>query len=662
MPPSIVIPDQLKHILEVLDKGDPASIYSELSSCSQRSILFYEENVVGFIVHLVDSTDLKEQHEAAYLTVQSQHNAESHNEAKMFLSKDEINSVGAKHDTHLDIHSAIIQTPILRKRFTSDSNNEVSLTVWKFEAPVGYPRSDLGGSITFKVTLEKPHLKHTTLSASGKEENENDRDAMSQVASRGENLFEQLNLSVSKENRSSFFFSRHSLQLNHESDRADSLESEENISQIGGGESCSLTLTTSLPLVLKLRSTKPGGRNDILLTTLSIEASSEMVNVAKKSPNCNYFLNILSLEAVLKGGTATELGNFLFPCLCSINDVINITYKLVNSEQLEQLKQDISELAKTLQIKLKVVMEKQDALSGELTCASNEITTMWTPILNFGLISHPINHSKKANPSYFLVQTQFEPLSNESKHPLGNGLKKSVTISDVINIAKPLPSIDTLRAPSPNPTRMFHTSASSPILPMNRNGGHVSRKFPKNMISASGTLLSVTLNLASTTNSSLSGLKLVFIGDLIIELGKVVTWKVQAINKSGRQLNLSLMVKNLKRLTAASLYGISSGSGLASSSSNVLSADDDKLKVNVSVHSRTQLHHQYNQLKLEQGGVVFLTNDVRLGPIEPNQVFESEILLIGISSGIYNLDGLRVFDMNTGDGIDFGRLLEVFII
>ena len=30
--------------------------------------------------------------------------------------------------------------------------------------------------------------------------------------------------------------------------------------------------------------------------------------------------------------------------------------------------------------------------------------------------------------------------------------------------------------------------------------------------------------------------------------------------------------------------------------------------------------------------------------------------------GIFNLDGVKVFDMNSGDGIDFGKLVEVFVI
>ena len=57
-----------------------------------------------------------------------------------------------------------------------------------------------------------------------------------------------------------------------------------------------------------------------------------------------------------------------------------------------------------------------------------------------------------------------------------------------------------------------------------------------------------------------------------------------------------------------------------------------------------------------------LTNDVRLGPIEPNAVYESEVDIIGISKGVFNLQGLKIFDIASGDGIDFGKLMEVFVI
>jgi len=160
-----------------------------------------------------------------------------------------------------------------------------------------------------------------------------------------------------------------------------------------------------------------------------------------------------------------------------------------------------------------------------------------------------------------------------------------------------------------------------------------------------------------------TGLFLTFKGDLSIELGKIVTWKIQAINQAGRTLNLSLIVKNPRRRHPIYLQNdSSSGAALGNVSSTNMVCPDDSTDSSLHIYNKLQLYSQYNLLKLGRGGVVLLTNDVRLGPIEPNQVVETEIQLIGIAKGIFNLDGLRVVDLNNGDGIDFGRLVEVFVM
>ena len=66
-------------------------------------------------------------------------------------------------------------------------------------------------------------------------------------------------------------------------------------------------------------------------------------------------------------------------------------------------------------------------------------------------------------------------------------------------------------------------------------------------------------------------------------------------------------------------------------------------------------------MKPRSGGVVFLENDIRLGPLETNNVMETSIQLMGIARGIHNLEGIKVFDTNTGDGLDFGKLVQVFV-
>lgn len=659
---SIVIPDQPEPLVAAFDQGDFSALYADLHQCNSRSILFYEEVVVGFIVHSSPVAETQGHPDTAYLSVCSTHTGEAvKNPAGSTLSL----VSETEPPVHSDVYSAIIQGPTVQGTSSLFSDREWSVTIWKFEAPVGYPKNELGGSITLKASLANPHIHYGHISDdAGETKKEKSSESIPRVS---ENLFEQLNHGVSRKSASDYTFARPSVSTNGSlrkpsQDTEDVATTSENLVD----ETAHITLNTSLPLLLKLRSTKAGGRNDVLRTTLSIEASSEMVSVAQQSPDAKYFLHILALEAVFKGGSVTELGKFLFPCRCSINDIINITYKLVSNEYLESQAKNEStgSVTKPLQIMLQVQVEKQDA-DGTFVCASNKICTMWTPILDFGVSAPPIKHSKKANASHFLTQSQFDLQPNGFRPTLSSGisLRKHVAINSATNVAKPLPHLE-VRAPSPNPGRTIHTSASSPLLPVGKGMGQTGKKFPKSAFSSPRNSLTLTFNLASSGHSSLNGLKLVFIGELSVELGKVVTWKVQAINRSGRQVNLSLMVKNSKRPNSMYLHGNnSSAPGQGVSSSNVLAtAVDDSAKQNVLVYNRTQLYYQYNLLKLDKGGIVFLMNDVRLGPIEPNQVFESEIKLIGITKGIYNLDGLRVFDMNTGDGIDFGRWLEVFVM
>ncbi|KAK7678640.1 hypothetical protein QCA50_018367 [Cerrena zonata] len=138
-----------------------------------------------------------------------------------------------------------------------------------------------------------------------------------------------------------------------------------------------------------------------------------------------------------------------------------------------------------------------------------------------------------------------------------------------------------------------------------------SKKLNKSLSSTS----SVTVNLTTNNNSTLAGLKLTFKGKLNVSLGEIITWKLQAINNSPNKLNLSLIVQN-----------------------------------------------PINFNPLDTNGIIILDNDVRIGPIDSHSVFETDIKLIGISKGIYNLDGIKIFDISSGDGIDFGKLVEVFVV
>lgn len=113
----------------------------------------------------------------------------------------------------------------------------------------------------------------------------------------------------------------------------------------------------------------------------------------------------------------------------------------------------------------------------------------------------------------------------------------------------------------------------------------------------------VTVNL-STNN--MTGLRLTFKGRLSISLGEVVTWRLQAINTGSNRM--SLVVKST-----------------------------------------------------EFDGVFVLDNGLRI-PLDANSVFETDIKIFGVSRGIHTLEGTKIFDVASGEGLDFGKLVEVFVI
>lgn len=658
MPLSIVIPVDLLSLLEDLLLSDIDNFILKARKCQSRSLAFYDETVIGFIIHIADAKQTERHPESAFLTVSSKQEEDHYNS----ISEEEEHDSNGSNGTHpmsTDVYSTLIKSPELRGSCEMD-DSKVLVTVWKFEAQIRYHKARLGGPVIFSASLANPHL-HIVAEDNLKSDSSlpiGDSPILS------ENLFEGLNFCLSGTSlNAKYEFSRNFADTIRESSKSDVCLETEFVPRteiINPEEIATLTLATSLPLILRLKSTKPGGRNDILLTTLSIEASEELITFTENDGHEQYFFNILGLESSFKAGKIDELSALRFPCRCSISDVINITYKLVNNDYLDSQMKNATDFAaaisKPLNILLTMQVQKLDEITREYQNVSNVVSSNWTPILDFGLVAPPISNSLKpsANLSHFQLQSQFQPLAKASN---GNLTRKSVMINNAMNANKSKASFAGLRANGPGRTHL-----TTSITPSLSKPSIVSKKAHKSMIALPTSSSAVTVNLTSNNNSTLAGLKLTFQGCLSVELGKIINWKVQAINNSNKALNLSLIVKNPINFHPNYLQANSSGQMSTASSSNMLSGIEDTMKDNVLVYSKLQLHYQYNLLKLETGGVIVLTNDIRLGPIEPNSVFESEFEIIGISKGIFNLNGLKIFDFTSGDGIDFGKLVEVFVM
>lgn len=664
MPLSIFVPADARPLTELFDGLKCLELHGKIAVSPPRSILFYEELVVGFIVHTSAVDSKKPPAKTVYLKAETGNSSYSTSEAGESRLLDSIQDDSAV----LEVFSAVVQDSISDKLELEDG--PVHVTIWKFEAPVGYPKQEVGGSICFQAALLDGHLPSPIpREKNGKSDEPAD---LLQGSMLPENLFDGLNFHILPLPQKRMMFLPRMAQVSTPGTSTPEIDSECTTSkseELQSKENAFLTLPTSLPLILRLRSTKPGGRNDVLLTTLSIEASSELLNfAAQKNSRKQFYFNIISLDPVFKSGVISQMGDMTFPLRCALTDVINITYKLVNNDYLDtQMKNATGSSPTTLrllQLSMRVQVQKYDPVSDTYTNACNEISTLWSPVLEFGHLAPPISNSMKsvANTAQFQVQSQFNSLPAIVKHT-SSLLRKSVMVNNVVGVSKSRLALAPPRVTSPVPGRLPLSASSSPLLSVSRSAVFPTKKLQKSTLALPVSSSAVTVNLSANPNASLSGLLLTFKGNVSVELGKIVTWKIQAINQSSRTLSLSLIVKNSRKRNSLYLQAnSSSGVGQFASTPNILASGFDDSSNDFPIFSKLQLHSQYNLLKLNGGGVVILTNDVRLGPLEPNLVFESELQLIGISKGISNLEGLRVVDFTSGDCIDFGKLVEVFVM
>ena len=572
-------------------------------------------------------------------------------------------------------------------------------SIWRFEVPIIYPRRRFSNPILFLLCAIHDSGTDNNLQLSTLSLHSSDECLPDYLPGRANNLIAEMNNQISKSADSevvdvdTYELSekmlktqpvnhRRSASLQPESDNISSseipvkdnkdnsiLENTTINTQLLHELKASIRIPVSVSLVIRIKSTKPAGRNNLLLATLNIESSEELskllVEVLGNTPE--YYFNISSLSMDFKYGDIKEIktDSLRLPLRFKSLDSINFTYKLTNNEVLDkELKNADSNnymFSRPVNIKLVVQIQKYIPKLDTYENLSGTITTSWSPYLDFSIIAPPINSSLKTTNTYSqqsLASSQTQPvvpvLGSLQTSKLLNSTRKSAMINSLYKLK------------SPNPTT-YSANNIMGTLGSNSSVNSVSsyltaqKKLNKSMAAASAS--SVTVNLTTNNNSTLTGLKLNFKGKLNIKLGEVNNWKIQAINNSPSRLNLSLLVQNPINFNPIYNSGTTSNNV---SSSNLLNSEAVTGQSNASndiiVYNKFQLYSLYNSLKMNTNGVIILNNDIRIGPLDSNTVFETDIKLIGISKGIFNLDGIKIFDINSGDGLDFGKLVEVFVI
>ncbi|CDK24909.1 unnamed protein product [Kuraishia capsulata CBS 1993] len=152
--------------------------------------------------------------------------------------------------------------------------------------------------------------------------------------------------------------------------------------------------------------------------------------------------------------------------------------------------------------------------------------------------------------------------------------------------------------------------------------------------------------------NSLSGLRLSFSGTTITRVGERFKWKVQAVNNSENTIHASLFIQSaVSHAFEKSMppIPIPINPGL-----------NDKRDA-ISIYPVPALLSAYSSSKLSSNGIICLSNNLRLGPIEPHSVFETDMELMGIEKGLFNLQGVRLVDLSTSETFDCGGLLDVLV-
>ncbi|ODV76969.1 uncharacterized protein CANTADRAFT_27400 [Suhomyces tanzawaensis NRRL Y-17324] len=649
------------------------ALVAQLKSSSQRPIVFFDETIHGYILYQ-DQLEPTTKRSTAYLDVSIvPADVAEALELDSFSKDESTHEPSEDHDSPAGFHSSnfsildltLNESDIVYQGQT-DGNYYI---VWRFEIPVTYPRKKSPNPRIMLTCYLHADEDSQQIEAIPSEPTHTEVILPDYQPGKPKNLFAELNNQIASNGIDSKQFELSSSLI--ESDDAKSNNNSALIEyaiknpitpipKVANSKDtlkAHLSIPVSVSIVIKLKSTKPAGRNNILLATLNIESSDDLIKILTEAGlDFQYHFKILSLSMDFKFGDIKEFKtqDYEYPVQFRLGDAINLTYKLLNNEFLDKELKNLDNNSNNFQhsrpinIKLNLQVQSYKKATKQFEGLSNVITTNWSPYLDFSIIAPPINNSLKTSNNYSQMQSQTALPQQPPFIRGGTSTRKSAMMNSLYKSKSP----NSLNAKPANSTGSL------------ANGMVFNSMNPKKMNTSivGQSSSSVTVNLTTTSNSTLSGLKLTFKGKLDIKLGEIINWKVQAINNSTNRLNLSLIVQN--PINFNPIYSTNSASNNVSSS-NLLNSDGQSGEIqsdDIIIYNKLQLYSSYNALKLATNGIIILNNDIRIGPLDSGTVFETDIKLIGISKGIFNLDGIKIFDINSGDGLDFGKLVEVFVV
>lgn len=222
-------------------------------------------------------------------------------------------------------------------------------------------------------------------------------------------------------------------------------------------------------------------------------------------------------------------------------------------------------------------------------------------------------------------------------HSTVDGYKKIVT-KWTTNVDFQGPSPSSLSRISSSPmlvTGPGFKTRSSALLPPKRGASH---RYRSNS----------SINIQSTTLTPKRGLVLSVSGQTRVKLGEAFKWNLQLINNSSEKMDLILYVQSsITKQYEKSVPPIP------------IQTQHETKQDTVPLFSNNQLVRSYYG-NFSKVGLISLSNNLRMN-LEPGNMFESELKILAIEKGLFNLHDVKLLDASSGDTFECPRLLDVLV-
>ncbi|KAH7095717.1 TRAPP trafficking subunit Trs65-domain-containing protein [Paraphoma chrysanthemicola] len=175
---------------------------------------------------------------------------------------------------------------------------------------------------------------------------------------------------------------------------------------------------------------------------------------------------------------------------------------------------------------------------------------------------------------------------------------------------------------------------------------------------------------AAATNAI--NLTLTISGPDKVVVGKEFTWTVFISNRSNKARNLAILVVP-KRSHRSSSHSSSTHPARPSTSGSATtrtqhqfttssSSSNAKALLAPAVVDENIVYATQKSARIETADLICLTTDIRLGQLSPGSCYTADLRFVALVEGVVGVDGVRVVDLGTGEGVDVREVPRVIAV